>query len=810
MADQQVQIVITALEQAKAVIQNVVKDLNGIGTAGSTANTSLTKTGTALKGVEAAAGSVSAKLKEMAAYLLAAFTVEKLIQYTTSALEGAHATEELSKAVGVSADTMRRLEDTAGRSQVSTEQFAVAARTLNKVLVDAQEHGSKYEQIFDRMGIATTNAAGKIRPFESVLMEVSDKFRLYAEGANKSALAQELFGSRSTAMIALLNLGSDEIKRRMQESKGLTEEQLKLASDYAEMTFKLQQLTTQLGFAIGSALVPALKNLVDSFSGAMDKGGGFKTLTNDLMVIVKDLAAAFVVVASSIMTAWDALNSFAKAAGNLSSMLSVQALAHPLDFVLGAQGRNSQVTAIKDATNEMQSFADRTRARFAEVKSVVDALTGSITKVGEAAKTAGGAGQTGSKSGSGATAGVGMMEAPSILDNTKRLKQDIAELDAKRSQAELTYQTELTNSEAAVKRGDISKTDADRLDQQAAVKLEADLSAINDAIQKQIDKLKEAIELYKKLHPDATPEDIAASFPQAAELQTKLGQGQAQQAKAAGIANTPGPDDWAGNMKVQMQQLKDQFATTAQSIAASMKNTIGGAMKQLSAGIGDMIVDGKKFGQVWADTGKTVAKAIINMASEYIAGKLAMMAVDAVMHKASTAQSAQTAASSGTAGVAKAGEQGGWVGLLLYLVVFAAVLAAIMALAGAATGFAAGGPVVGGVQGQDSVPAMLTPGEFVIPKASVDKFGAAHFEMYRRGETPGIDDMMGVPAPVLSGFFSAGGLVGAGSTVGQQPRDSQVSMAFVNTRSDLREFMAGEGSKMVVDYLSQRSNRIKA
>ena len=46
------------------------------------------------------------------------------------------------------------------------------------------------------------------------------------------------------------------------------------------------------------------------------------------------------------------------------------------------------------------------------------------------------------------------------------------------------------------------------------------------------------------------------------------------------------------------------------------------------------------------------------MASQYVAGKLAMMAVDAIFHKQTTKNADEQTVKSGSAGMAKAGEQG--------------------------------------------------------------------------------------------------------------------------------------------------------
>ena len=74
---------------------------------------------------------------------------------------------------------------------------------------------------------------------------------------------------------------------------------------------------------------------------------------------------------------------------------------------------------------------------------------------------------------------------------------------------------------------------------------------------------------------------------------------------------------------------------------------------------------------------------------------------------------------------------------------------------------AAGGPIfgVGRTRGSDTVPAMLTPGEFVVRKAAVQQFGAGFFSQLNRGINP----LAGMSAPGAGG---GGGLtINGGITV---------------------------------------------
>ena len=95
-------------------------------------------------------------------------------------------------------------------------------------------------------------------------------------------------------------------------------------------------------------------------------------------------------------------------------------------------------------------------------------------------------------------------------------------------------------------------------------------------------------------------------------------------------------------------------------------------------------------------------------------------------------------------------------------------------------GFAAGGMVTGGIRGRDSVPAMLMPGEYVLPTHVVDSI---------RSGTP----------PSRSGQFASGGMVTGG---GRMAAPVQMNfMAFTSSRAQVR--------KLERDVFSPERNRLK-
>jgi len=248
-----------------------------------------------------------------------------------------------------------------------------------------------------------------------------------------------------------------------------------------------------------------------------------------------------------------------------------------------------------------------------------------------------------------------------------------------------------------------------------------------------------------------------------------------------------------GQIRSQLTQFSNNLTHLGQQIGQFLTSTLDNALSTASAAITDMITRTGNAAAAWRNFGMAAIQAITQMVTGYIAGKLAMMAVDAMFGAESKAQSASTAAVAAPAGVAKAGEQGGIWGVILYAIVFATVLAAVMGMVAAASGgFAEGGPITGGVPGRDSVPFIGMTGEHVIKASSVSSLG----ERFMSRINAGIVDLAALnPGAVvrgmarpMSGNDSAGGQGGAGG------RGNAVQFKFNNaiafTQSDRERLFA--------------------
>lgn len=157
--------------------------------------------------------------------LLPALTFAGIIAGATAlvkkSLETADGFVKLSQKTGVSVETLSAYAHGASLAGIETEALGVALGKLAKLAVNAASGGVEAQQTFQDLGIKFRDQQGNLRPLDDLLGDVAERFSKMADGARKSALAQELFGKSGAQLIPLLNQGRAGLKEITKEAERL-------------------------------------------------------------------------------------------------------------------------------------------------------------------------------------------------------------------------------------------------------------------------------------------------------------------------------------------------------------------------------------------------------------------------------------------------------------------------------------------------------------------------------------------------------------------------------------------------------------
>lgn len=222
--------------------------------------------------------------KEFAKELGTAMTAAGLAvvgSMTAMAKAAANYGSELRDASVRSGSTVQELAKLRFAAEQSGASFDDVSSGLRVLAGNAQAAamGSKAQAAaFRDLGIAVTDSSGRIRPLNSLLTDVADRFSRMEDGAEKSAIAVELFGRGGTALIPTLNKGRDGLREMGDEAERLglviTDEAAAAGQDFNDTLDQMTSAMQGLANVVGAAIIPGLTALA--------------TKTRDIIIAFKD------------------------------------------------------------------------------------------------------------------------------------------------------------------------------------------------------------------------------------------------------------------------------------------------------------------------------------------------------------------------------------------------------------------------------------------------------------------------------------------------------------------------------------------
>ena len=202
--------------------------------------------------------------------VIAGFGIGTAVKKSVDLFESmAGSVKSLGRITGGTAEQVSSLAGAFKLSGVDVGTATTMIGRLSRSLVSASDGGDKAKLMAEKLGTSFTDASGKIMPMTTLLPEIADRFQAMPDGAEKTALAMQLFGRNGAAMLPFLNKGSAGIAElEANASKmGLTLDQVALnsfsAATIASRNFHSQ--VTGLQQTLGGSLMPIMDSVQAAF-----------------------------------------------------------------------------------------------------------------------------------------------------------------------------------------------------------------------------------------------------------------------------------------------------------------------------------------------------------------------------------------------------------------------------------------------------------------------------------------------------------------------------------------------------------------
>jgi hypothetical protein len=281
---------------------------------------------------------------------------------------------KLAQSVGTTTEELSALTYAADLSGVSQDNLGTALTRLTKNASDAAQGIGEAQKGFNALGISVKDAEGNLKSSDQLLQEVAGKFAQFEDGANKTALAVNLFGKSGADLIPLLNAGAEGIQDMKDEAEelGLTFDQDagKAAEAFNDNLTRLIAVKDGLVNRIAQELLPSLVSLTDRFFESAKGGDRLDKIARSAATGVKLLGSVAAIVAGIFRTVGEALGGIAAAVVNLVTGNFAEAWevtkAFSSDIVGNIKQTAADVSAIwDDAATRTAADAEENAAKLA-------------------------------------------------------------------------------------------------------------------------------------------------------------------------------------------------------------------------------------------------------------------------------------------------------------------------------------------------------------------------------------------------------------------------------------------------------------
>jgi hypothetical protein len=283
MAVMQALLKIKADVTGEGAVQGLASKIGGLGNAAS-------KVQGGIKGLAGAAGGLGGALGA----LVPAVSVAGMAALAKGAIDTADNFAKMSAKTGASVEQLSKFKQAADLGGSSIEEVGNSMLKLNRALGTGE--GPAIEAL-KTLGINANNANGKLKSTDAIMLEVADKFKAMPDGANKSALAMDLFGKSGANMIPMLNGGSKAIDGL---NATMTTKFAKAAEVFNDRITTIQAKLMELGVQLADVLMPVFNGLMSLIETIVSAIGGLPGPIQAIILSVVALTAALVILAPAI------------------------------------------------------------------------------------------------------------------------------------------------------------------------------------------------------------------------------------------------------------------------------------------------------------------------------------------------------------------------------------------------------------------------------------------------------------------------------------------------------------------------------
>jgi hypothetical protein len=278
--------------------------------------------------------SMESAAKSFAIGLVSSLSVGTILEIGKAAIDAADSINKMSQKIGIGVESLSALSAQAKLSNVPIDALQGGLARLARNAADAAAGSKEQAAAFSAMGLSVKDASGNLKPMDQLLGEVAGKFSGYKDSAEKTALAQKLFGKSGADLIVILNelgeQGFAEVIRAAKEyNQVIGGDQARQSEEFNDNLTRLQMSVSGFANAVLREALPALVDMTNDMADAAKTSDGYHDSAQrvadvvvEVVALLRDLGTVFAQMPADIRASADEFDHFASSVSGSNNELN--------------------------------------------------------------------------------------------------------------------------------------------------------------------------------------------------------------------------------------------------------------------------------------------------------------------------------------------------------------------------------------------------------------------------------------------------------------------------------------------------------
>jgi hypothetical protein len=186
----------------------------------------------------------------------------KFVEVIQQTAEYGKETKEAAQATGLTTASLQQLRGVAKALGLESADLDTGIFKLSRTMYAAKKGGDEQGKVFAKLGVKYKESNGQLKNADDVLLGIATAFQKMPDGAEKTAMAMEVFGRSGARLIPMLNKGEDGINGMRSSMVVMTDAQLEAGEELIKTQRQLTNVTARLWKGAIAPLLPALNELL--------------------------------------------------------------------------------------------------------------------------------------------------------------------------------------------------------------------------------------------------------------------------------------------------------------------------------------------------------------------------------------------------------------------------------------------------------------------------------------------------------------------------------------------------------------------